>query len=193
MSNIIDLAYLKATMGIPAGITFHDVALSYAIDAANGYVLGRLGQSSLAAITREEYPVVQDAGRRRVMLKRGPVVSIIAITHYSALVDPSDYRWDTDTDEIVLINDQSSRRLGYWDPTPDGVWVTYTYGYTSATLPAQVRSATASLANQIYLRTKHAGKTSERNSSYVLSLDVDSLVPPDTARVLAGLVDVHHD
>ena len=192
MPNIIDVAFLKSDLGIPAGITFHDVALSYAVDYGNSYVLGRLGQSDLAVETRTEYPSVAAQGKRRVLLKRSPVVSIVAVTNGSAAVAAADYRLDTDTDELVLVYDRFARSGGAWSSDPDGVVVTYTWGYTATTLPAKVRQATAQIAAAVYLKTKHAGKRDERNSSYSITLS-EREIPPEAQMTLAGLADVHHD
>lgn len=184
--SITTTSRVKSVLGIPAGITFHDTALGYAVDFANDRVLRALGQSTLAVNTTQEYPVVYDAGQESVLLRHSPVVQIVALTNDDSLLDDDDYWLDRE--------DLGALRLkkggGYWSTERQGVKVLYAWGYTSSTVPAEVTHAADVIAVSSFNRGKHAGFTEREASGYQYKLS-DQDLPPDARAVLARYEDVH--
>jgi len=187
-------AKVKAVLGIPAGVTFHDAAISAAISYANDAVLRAIGQpGGLVATTRTDYPDVYSGNQQDIYLDRTPVISIIAVTNSEAVVETADYRLDPYTGMLRMTrgNIGSRRLLASWSDVPDDVVVSYLYGYTSATVPAKLVRAATLIAVHSVEQSRHLGKGRVRNSSY--GFDVDAFaIPPAAAHILSEFEDVHH-
>lgn len=187
-------ARVKAALGIPAGVTFHDTAIANCVDYANDYVLRAIGQpGGLVATTRTDYPEVYSGNQMDLLLDRAPVVSIIAVTNSESVVEAADYRLDAEKGMLRLLrgNIGSRRLLASWSDVPDDVVVTYLHGYTSSTVPGKVTRAADLIAIHNGEQARHLGKKRVRNSSY--GFDVDLMVIPEAAAaILAEFEDVHH-
>lgn len=184
---------VKPILQIPAGVTFHDVAIGLVVDAANDYVLAALGQPSLAATTRTDYPAVYTDAQQDVFLDRSPVVSVAAVTNAGQAVAEGDYRLNAETGMLRLLSGSNGRcgTVANWSNVPDDVVVTYLFGYTGDTLPARLTHVATQIAVHTLQQSVNLGKTRVRDSS--LGFDVDSLVIPEfAAKVLAEFEDVHH-
>lgn len=184
---IITLDRVKAILQIPAGITFHDTAIGYATDFANGRVLGALGQRTLAVTTVQEYHTVEDAGMDSILLKHSPIVSLVAVTNDGALlVQGTHFRLDEEDIGVLRL----MRAAGYWSTDREGVQVMYAYGYTSATIPAEVVRATELIACSSFNRGKLAGMAQVGAGGYSQQLS-DKDLPPEAQAVLARYEDAY--
>lgn len=184
--SITTTTRVKGALGIPAGVTFHDTAIGYAVDFANGRVLRALGQQQLAVTTTQEYPVVYGAGQESVLLRHTPVVQIVALTNDDSLLTTEDYWLDTEDLGALRLKEGA----GYWSYDRQGVQVLYTWGYTSATVPAELTGAADAIAVSAYNRGKHAGLTQRSAGGYSYQLS-DQDLPPDARAVLSCYEDAH--
>ncbi len=173
---------VKATLGIPAGVTFHDTSLGYAVDGANKYVLTKLGQSSLAVMTTTEYPEVYGEGQARVMLKHTPVVSVVGVTNGASAIASSDYMVDLELGAIDLLAETN-----FWSTRRKGVAVMYAWGYDANTVPGELVRAADLIAVASFNRARHAGLVSESESGYRYDLD-ENMVPAEARAILANYV-----
>lgn len=177
---------IKTILGIPAGITFHDTAVGYAVDAANAYVLRKLGQSSLAVQTSMEWPEIYGGGQVAFLLKHSPVVGIVALTNGSSLLTTDDYRIDNTIGEVRL-----KGQTTYWSTDRDGVQIMYGWGYDSTTLPGELYKAADLIAVDGFNRGSRSGKASESEGGYSYRIS-DDLIPAAARVILANYVDIHH-
>ncbi len=191
--SIITNAQLKSSLGIPAAITYHDVRIGQVVDGANGYVLGQLGQASLAALTYTDYPEVAAEGLGDIQLKHVPVVSIAAVTNGISAVAVADFRLEADTGlvRLVGVDPNRYRNQEFWSTARDGVVITYLAGYTSANIPAQIKTATRMIASSWFNKSTHHGKKAERSSGHRIDLN-EFEIPPAAQMILNDFVDVHH-
>jgi len=184
--GITSAARLKAVLGIPAGLTFHDTLLGMVATAADARVLAAIGQGSLAVCTVQEYPLVYDEGQVAVQLRHVPVVGMVAVTNDGALVATSEYRLDTETGDLRLLDGE-----GYWSTEREGAAVMYGYGYTEATIPPQLVAAADILGVAMFNRGKHAGLSATSASGYSTTL-ASTPIPPEVQAILARYEDAHH-
>jgi len=184
--TIIAASDLKSALRIPAAVTFHDVVLSALASGANSYVLGSLGQTALSTNEEQEYPDIYSPGQSSIVLRKRPVVSLVALTNDTTLLTSgTHYRVDTERG-IVRLKEGTS-----FSEKRDGVQVLYTYGYTSATLPFEVKHATTVLAVAMFNRSKDQGLLERDANGY--SVKVDPMdVPPEARMILARYQDIHH-
>lgn len=179
---VANVSKVKAALGIPAGITFHDLAITAAVSWSDSYVLGTLGMPSLAVQTATEYPEVYGPTQRTVLLERWPVVSVVAVTNDGSAVAAGDRRLDSSIGKITLAG------TNYWSDAVDGVVVTYTWGWSSATLPDEIAGAADELAATYWNALPVAGllETSDGERTIkVPSPDASCPIPPRVATVLA--------
>lgn len=176
---------IKQITGLPAGVTFHDLAIGLAVDGANAYVLRKLGQSSLAVTTTVERPDIYAAGQVRIQLKHTPVVGIVALTNGGTAVPADQYFLDSETGKIDLSGSQ------FWTIERFGVVIQYGWGWTEATVPEELRRAADLIAMSSYNRSRNAGKKSESEGGYRYELS-DELIPPEARAILANYVDIHY-
>ena len=192
--TLITDANLKTVLGIPTGVTFHDGAVTLAVDYANDRVLRAIGQSSLAATTATEYPNVYGHGQFDVDLEHFPVVSVVAVTNGGSAVPVADYRVVDDIGRLRLTQGNIGARgqaLASWSAAIDGVVVTYTYGYTSATVPEELRRAALLIAEFSYSRGGLRGRSHMRNRSLTLDLDKIQL-PREVLSILSRYESAFH-
>jgi hypothetical protein len=182
---ITSAARIKAFMGIPAGLTYHDTVLGYAATAADAVVLRALDQASLAVLTIQEYPEVFNAGQVSVLLKHAPVAGIVAITNDGAAIGATQYRLDSDVGQVTLMDGN-----GYWSQEREGAEVMYGYGYDSTTIPDDIVAAADFLGAFFFNRTKHLGFDSQGASGYSVSLS-KAPIPPEVQAILSRYQDVH--
>lgn len=184
--TIIATSDLKTALRIPAAVTFHDAAISAFVSGANSYVLGALGQTALATVGIQEYPEIYGPGQGSIVLERRPVGSVVAITNDGTLmVAGTDYRVDLEKG-IVRLKSTAS-----FSGVRDGVEVYYTAGYTSGTLPFELKHAATVLAVAMFNRSKDQGLLERDANGY--SVKVDPMdVPPEARMILARYEDKHH-
>lgn len=182
--SLTSTSRIKSILGLAAGVTFHDVALGAAVDYANDHVLRCLGQASLAVATVTEYPSVYGPSQTEILLRRAPVVAIVALTNYAAAVTEAGYRLDTENGLLRM----SSASRHFWDESRDGVAVTYTYGYTDATVPARVVRAAEIIAVASFNRAPKSGIKSQTSSGFQTTLE-DFEIPPEARSILAYYED----
>lgn len=176
--SITTVARVKALMGIPAGVTYHDDAIAQAVEVANAYVLEAIGQpSGLAVHTRVEYLCASSPGQRYVMLQRSPVAMVVALTHEGSPLGPEDYY----TDEVGALHVRPGGRVANWSTEPGSIEITYLHGYTDATLPGDLRGAADMIAAHIHGRGSHAGTTEQSLGTGGLRVVVDAAAIPTTA------------
>lgn len=187
-------ARVKTALGIPAGVTFHDDAITQAVDYANDYVLRAIGQpGGLVGTTRTDYPAVYSDCQQDILLDRAPVISMIAVTNANSAVAASDYRADLETGMVRLNRSTTGGRtiVSAWSNVPDDVIISYLHGYTSATVPGTITRCADIIAVHNMQQTVNLGKTRVRNSSF--GFDVDQMVVPAAAsQILANFEDIHH-
>ncbi len=183
--SITTTTRVKALLGIPAGITFHDTALGYAVDFANSRVLRALGQATLSVHTVQEYPEVYMAGQAMVQLRRAPVVQLVAVSNDDSLLTTDDYRLDADAGALRL-----KRGAGWWSEEREGCAVMYSYGFTSSTLPDEVLGATEAIAAAAFNRRRNAGMNQRQGGGVTYQLS-DRDLPPEAMAVLARYEDAH--
>lgn len=193
--SLTTAARVKSSQGIPAGVTFHDVAIGYAVDYANAHVLSAIGQpGGLVGTTRTDYPDIYNASQYRLLLDRSPVISVVGITNAGqALVEGTDYRVDTETGSVRLLQGTVGSRgvVSAWSDIPDDVIITYLHGYTSGTVDARLVRAADMIAAHNFQQIKNAGHKRVRNSSYAFDMNLLS-VPMLASNILAEFTDVHH-
>lgn len=180
---------LKSALRMPAGVTFHDVVLGSCADAANDFLLDRMGLSSLALTTRFEYPVVFGSRQRRIQLQRWPVSSVVVVTNAGAALGSATFRTDTELGSIYLSPTASGSPV-YWSDAPDDVEVMYVHGWTPATVPEKFRNAADALGIYLFNRGPSQGIASERRGPISLTLR-DEELPAEVRLILAGYVDHH--
>lgn len=191
--SITSTSRIKTQLGLASGVTYHDTAIGQVVTAVNDMVLGRMGLSALALNTRTEYPCVYTSTQRRVQLKRWPVGSIVALTNAGKAVAAADYRVDDETGAVYLKQGNISstgRPVPYWSDVPDDVVVTYTHGYTSATVPGRLRAAADQLALFWFNKHRNAGVRTDVRGP--IRTDFHEYgIPPEVEMILAEYTDVH--
>lgn len=192
--SLTDLDRCKTSLGIPAGVTFHDGALQLAVDYANSRVLDAIGQpGGLVATTRTDYPEVYNANQQDVLLDRAPVVSIVAITNAEDAVNDGEYRVDKESGKLRLLRGHVGTRrvLASWSDVPDDVVVTYLHGYTEATVPPMLKRTADMIATHNGRQVLNAGVKAERNSTRRIDMSEQEM-PREAAAILAQYTDVFH-
>ncbi len=192
--SLTALTRVRSLLGISAGVTFHDQALTLAVEMANDYVLGILEQTALTTSASTEYPNVYDDGQVDVYLDRSPIVSMVAVTNAGVgLVEGSDYRFNSETGMMRMIRGTVGTRGAWasWSAVLDDVQVTYIHGYTAATVPRRLKRAADLIAVHTFRTGKHAGAKSEKHSSVGIVLSEDE-IPPTAALILSEFDEVQH-
>lgn len=184
--SLTNTTRVKAILGIPAGVTFNDVALGYAVDAGNSSVLRCLGQTSLAVTTQTEYAKVYGGGQSEIMLQNAPIVGIVAITNGSTALATTDYRVDADKGIIALL-----AQTTYWSTDRSGVLVTYGWGYDADSVPPELKHAADVIAVAAFRRARVAGMRSESEGGYRYDVD-ESEIPASARAILSAYTRVHH-
>lgn len=171
---------VKAALGIPAGITYHDGAIANVVAAANAYVLDVLDQpGGLIAHTRTEYLRAYSPGQRYVMLGRSPVRSVIAVTVDGSPMDPDEYVVDEDTGAL-----HARGKHANWSTVPGGIEVTYLHGYTDADDVDALRVAADQIAAHMHTRGRHAGTAGQRLDQGVQVTTDGAGIPTTAAAIL---------
>lgn len=173
---------VKAALRVPSGVTFYDGRIDAAVDAADRYVLGLLRQPSLSVVTTTEYPEVYGAAQVRLLMRRRPIVGVVAITNDGSAVASSAYRIDTDNGLIVRTDG------AYWSYANDGVKVHYGAGYDADTVPDDLVEAATQVAAGMVNRAPLAGLESQDDGSLDVRVS-KSMLPPDVVAVLQKYVD----
>ena len=191
--SIAGITELKSILGIPAAVTFHDTALGLALDYANNYVLAQLGQTSFAGNTFTDYPQVGAPGIEDVQLRHVPIINIIGVTNGLAAVAAADFRVVNETGKVRLTSQTPDRRVRreFWSTDRDGVVITYTAGYTSASpeLPRLKRAAHL-IAGASFTKGQHSGVVKERTGSHAIEFSLDA-IPAEAQLILNDFVDAH--
>lgn len=175
-------ALVKAALRVPSGVTFYDGRIDAVVDAADRYVLGLLGQPTLSVVTTTEYPPVYGAAQSKVLLRRRPIVGVVAVTNNGTALSASAYRVDTELGELVRTDG------GYWDYAQDGVKVHYGAGYDADTVPDDLVEAATQVAAGMVNRAPLAGLESQDDGSIDVRVS-KSMLPPDVLAVLQKYVD----
>lgn len=183
--SLTTAARVKSILGLAAGTTFHDIGITAAVDGANAWVLRRLGQTTLAVTTSNEYPEVYGAGQETILLKHAPIVGMGVLTNNSSAVLADDYRVDTEVGKIRL----KGRR--YFSEERDSVVVQYGWGYDANTIPAELVRAAELIAVSSFNKAPNSGVTSKSTSGYQIVLR-DEDIPPEARSILAYYEDRHH-
>lgn len=173
---------VKAALRVPSGVTFYDGRIDAAVDAADRYVLGLLGQPSLSVVTTTEYPDVYGATQTKLLLRRRPIVGVVAVTNNGSALSSSAYRIDTEMGALIR-NDG-----GYWADGVDGVRVHYGGGYDADTAPDDLIEAATQIAAGMVNRAPLAGIESQDDGSLDVRVS-KSMLPPDVVAVLQKYVD----
>lgn len=179
---VANVSRVKAALGIPAGITFHDLAITAAVSWSDSYVLGKLGLPELAVQTATEYPEVYGSTQRTILLERWPVASVVAVTNGGDAVASGSRRLDSSIGKITLAGEN------YWSDAADGVVVTYTWGWSSATLPDEIAGAADELAATYWNALPLAGLSEQSDGERRIKTpdpDASCPIPPRVATVLA--------
>lgn len=194
--SLVDAATVKQLVGVHAAITTFDTLFEAAAEAGNGIVLGKLGMSALAVLTYTEWPTVSTNTQRKVQLKHWPVVSIVALTNGTALLDTDDYRV-VEPGELMLTGNPTllgvpmpRYQTSYWSDAPDGVQVTYTAGWTDATVPGELKTAAKLIAVDFYNRGPKAGVDEQRTRGWY-SIQSEADIPPMARAILNRYCDGH--
>lgn len=188
--SLTTIRRLHNLAGLPFGVTFHDAALGLCADIANSQVFARIGQPALGLITRTEYPEVSGENQYRIVLRRWPVASVVAVTNGGSAVASDQYRINEDGYLDLVQGTIGSRTyLAAWSTIPGDVAVTYLHGWTDTTVPDALRGAADLIGLQLFRRIKHAGLDSETIGKHRVDLSSTSM-PPEAERMLASYVDV---
>lgn len=174
---------VKAALRIPTGVTFFDVRLGTCASAANAYVLGQLRQDSLAVLTETEYPDVYGPAQRRIVLRRRPVVGIVAVTVDNAAVASTAYRVDTKHGFLIRTDGQ------YWSDEPDGTQVHYGAGYDAASVPNDLVEASTLIAAGLFNRGGLSGLDQQDDGATQVRVSADK-VPPEARAILSRYRDL---
>lgn len=193
---LVDSATVKQIVGIHAAITTFDTLIAAAADAGSSMVLARLGMSTLAVHTYTEWPTVYNNTQRKVQLKHWPVTAIVALTNGTSLLETDDYRVE-EPGQLVLTGARSyldvpvpRLQTSYWSDAPDGVQVTYTAGWTDATVPGELKAAAQLIAVDFYNRAPKAGVDEQRTRGWY-SIQSEMDIPPMARAILARYSDGH--
>lgn len=181
---ITTTARVKSLLQLAAGVTFYDTAVGAAVDGANAWVLGRLGQRSLAVTTTSEYPDIYGEGQDSVVLRHSPVVSLGALTNNSSALSVDEVVLDADVGRLTL------RGAAYWSVERHSACVQYGWGYTSETLPAEITRAAELIAVASYNRAPHGGVVSRSSTGFQVVLR-DEDIPAEARAILAYYEDRH--
>jgi hypothetical protein len=190
MATLLTTTRMKTVLGLAAGVTFYDVALGYACDGAEDYVLRSIGQTLWAVTTTSEYPEVYDEGQVEVSLRHTPVVSMGVVTNGDYALTTDEYRVDTENG-LVRLRGSGTRRYSYWSTDRDGVQVTYGWGYTADTAPGELVRAMEMIAADTFNRTPKAGMKTLAQSGYSHTLTDDD-IPAAARAILVRYTDAHH-
>lgn len=183
--SITSITRIKGILGMPAGVTFHDASIGYAVDGANKYVLRKIGQASLAVQTMVEWPVVYNSAQSEIQLRHTPVVGIVAITNWGMPLSASDYRVDNELGHIRL-----RRQSAYWSDSRDGVEVMYGWGYDADTIPNDLKQAADMIAISNFNKGRNSGKKSESEGGYSVTF-TDEMIPAEARMILSAYSDAH--
>lgn len=157
--------------------------LSDAIEMAEG-LADEYCDRPLLAIARTEYHTVEER-QSSVQLRAYPVDTTAAFT---VLEDAeSDTPTTLDSSDYILDNTAGIlyRDSGYWLPGPRNLKVTYTAGYTSATLPAGLRRALLQLVAWVLESRGNVGTRQESVDGHQwTSEDMDGAVPASIGAAL---------
>lgn len=188
--SLTTIRRLHSLAGLPFGVTFHDSALAICADIANSQVFARIGQPALGLITRTEYPEVSGENQYRIVLKRYPVSSVVAVTNGGSAVAADQYRISEDGYLDLVQGTIGSRAyLAAWSTIPGDVAVTYLHGWTDTTVPEALRGAADLIGLQLFRRIKHAGMDAETVGKHRVELSATPM-PPEAERLLATYADV---
>lgn len=182
--SITSTSRVKAILGLAAGVTFHDTAVGAAVDGANAHVLRKLGQASLAVTTTSEYPDVYGEGQDTILLRHAPVAGLGVVTNHECAVSTSDYVLDDEVGKITL------RGTAMWSTERLSTCVQYGWGYTSATVPADVVRATELIAVASFNKGPMGGVSTKSSSGYQIVLR-DEDIPAEARALLAYYEDRH--
>lgn len=174
---------VKSALSIPVGVTYHDARIATCVSAANRYVLGKVRQTSLAVVTSTEYPEVYGTATRMIVLRRRPVIGIVAVTNDQAAVAATSYRVDTDAGILYRTDGL------YWSGSDDGVLVHYGAGYDSTTVPDDLVEAATEIAASMFNRG-HVSGLDQHDDGGVDARVSSAQVPPAARAILNRYQDI---
>lgn len=174
---------VKYALRVPVGVTHYDGRIDAAVSATDRYVLGLIRQpSGLAVVTTTEYPDVYTSAQTRVLLRRRPIVGVVAVTNNGEAVAATSYRIDADAGMLVRIDDE------FWAPGESAVQVHYGAGYDATTLPDDLVEAATQIAASMVNRAPLAGLDAQDDGGIDIRVSKAQL-PPEAMAILAKYVD----
>jgi len=193
--SLTTLTRVRSMLGIAAGVTFHDAAISACVDYANDEVFGRIGQSGgFGLLTVTEYPNVYQDSQSDVYLKHTPISSIVAVTNSDTSVPASGYRFDPESGLVRLLQGTVGSRTAYayWSTGLDDVQICYAYGWASDTDGVnRLRRAADMLATSAFRRGKAAGVKAEGHTSYRVTYSEEEW-PVEVSTILSSFETAFH-
>lgn len=174
---------VKAALRIPASVTFYDTRATSCAAAANKYVLGQLRQDSLAVLTETEYAEMYGSAQRSIVLRRRPIVGVVAVTVDDSALASTAYRIDS---KYGILHRTDG---GYWSAEPDGTQVHYGAGYDSSSIPDDLVEAGTLIAAALFNRGAVAGLESQDDGATDVKVSKEA-VPPAARAILSRYVDI---
>ena len=182
-TNILSSVTVKSMLGIPAGITRYDSAITITLEVSEQILLDEIGLSDFVSKSYSEKIDITESGLNEVALAWNPVISIAALTIKStAQTITTDYEINKELGIIKLVP------LSAYFPTGRGsVEVSYTAGYADvASIPKDLSYAGHLICCSMFNQQSHVGFVSEKagNYSYNLGKATGSTIPMTAQRIL---------
>lgn len=180
----ITVARAKSYLGLPAALTQHDDFLEFLVDAATEEVATRLGLTAgLTVNTYTERLDVEDPDQTQIRVAAYPLVSVVALTNNTSLVNPDAYYIHRSKRWIHMVDD-----LAWFTQGRQKVAITYTAGW--ATVPEPILHAISATVAFHFNRLPKSGVESERIGAYSITLATGeaSALCADAEAILASHV-----
>lgn len=181
--SLTSTARVKAALGIPAGITFNDTAIGYAVDDANDFVLRALGYTALTTQVYVDRPIVVGNMQDSVVLRKHPALSVVGVTNLNSALLTTDYLLDTEVSALRL-----ATVGGFWSTVTGEIVIEYVAGWTSDTVPKELTRCATMIASAWFNATSKAGMRSETFDGH--RYDVSEMpIPPGAQAILSRYED----
>tara|TARA_Y100000593_G_scaffold50309_1_gene94799 strand:+ start:556 stop:1152 length:597 start_codon:yes stop_codon:yes gene_type:complete len=174
---------VKKMLGIPAGITRYDDAISETLDATEQILLDELNLTDFVTATYSEKIDVISNGLNEVALSHRPIISVAGLTiNNQAQTITKNYEINKELGVIKLVPLSASFPTGR-----SAVDITYTAGWTAiGNIPKDIIYAGHLISCSLFNQQSHVGFVSERAGNYTYNMGkaTGSTIPEMASRIL---------
>jgi len=183
-TTILSSDTVKTMLGIPAGITRYDDAITITLTVSEQILVDEIGLDDFVSTVYSEKIDISQNGLNEVALSYIPVISVVGLTIKNELQTPvTDYEINDELGMIKLVP------LSSFFPTGRAsVVITYNAGYSSVgTIPKDLVYAGHLICCSMFNQQSHVGFVNEKagNYSYSMGKGVGSTIPQLAQRILS--------